>query len=160
MIKQIFVNQPQKSYHAASFNFIKNYILNISEKLDENKYFKNTLRNTRQKKTRNSLSLYSLQDLAANKLFTISHRGVYRDYIDLFFLLKEKFSLKTLVDDCKEKFKDDFNERLVLEQLVYFEDIQDWEIDFLKKTYKPEEVKKLLILKVKEYRNQYIDRFK
>ncbi|PIZ05445.1 MAG: hypothetical protein COY57_07255, partial [Flavobacteriales bacterium CG_4_10_14_0_8_um_filter_32_5] len=35
-----------------------------------------------------SLALLNLKDLAANKAYTIGRRGEYRDYVDLFFLLK------------------------------------------------------------------------
>ena len=32
--------------------------------------------------------LFHLADLASNKAFTVGKRGVWRDYVDLFYLLK------------------------------------------------------------------------
>ena len=39
-IKKIFVNNPKKIYTQASFNFIKNYLLRISDRLNEFDYVK------------------------------------------------------------------------------------------------------------------------
>jgi hypothetical protein len=46
-IKDIFINKPQKLYTKSSFNFIKNYVLGIDQKLERDHYDKNLHRNTR-----------------------------------------------------------------------------------------------------------------
>lgn len=45
-IKNSFLNSPKKIYTAPAFNFIKNFILGINIRLDEQKYLKNTPRHS------------------------------------------------------------------------------------------------------------------
>jgi len=45
----------------------------------------------------------TLIDIATNKLLTLFNRAEPRDFIDVFFLIKEKFSLKELIAKSKEK---------------------------------------------------------
>lgn len=46
-VADYFINHPQKKYTPAMYNFIKNYILNIHQELDESRYLKNSPRNIR-----------------------------------------------------------------------------------------------------------------
>lgn len=51
------------------------------------------------------VELDSILDIAVNKLFTIYHRSVARDYIDLYYLCKEKgFLIIDLIALAKAKF--------------------------------------------------------
>lgn len=43
-IKERFLKSPKKIYTASAFNFIKNFILGINTRLDEQKYLKTTPR--------------------------------------------------------------------------------------------------------------------
>lgn len=43
-VKNRFLRSPKKIYTATAFNFIKNFILGINTRLDEQKYLKNTPR--------------------------------------------------------------------------------------------------------------------
>ena len=43
-VKNRFLRYPKKIYTAPAFNFIKNFILGINTRLDEQKYLKNTPR--------------------------------------------------------------------------------------------------------------------
>lgn len=47
VIKDVFLNQPIKTYRAPSFNFVKKILLKIEEPLPEEKYVINTPRITR-----------------------------------------------------------------------------------------------------------------
>jgi len=87
-----------------------------------------------------AIPLFNLRDLASNKAYVIGRRGEYRDYVDLFFLLKEGLSLKKIINEAKKRFKGAFSERLFLEQLVYFKDLKDFRIDFLRKKYEPKQI--------------------
>lgn len=49
---------------------------------------------------------------------------------------------------AKNKFRDEFNDRLFLEQLVYFNDIEETKIQFLKKTTAKNELEKFFKLEV------------
>lgn len=99
----------------------------------------------------NSLPLFSLADLAANKAYVIGRRGEYRDYVDLFFLLKQGLKLEKVIHEAAKKFGGAFSERLFLEQLVYFEELKDLRIDFLKKKYNPKQVLQFLKKEVSRF---------
>lgn len=46
----------------------------------------------------------SVEDIAAMKILSISQRGRRRDFIDMYFLIKE-FGLKQIIEFIKEKIK-------------------------------------------------------
>ena len=99
-----------------------------------------------------SIPLFHLDDLAANKTMTIGKRGAWRDYVDLFFLLKKKlYSIDALVTLAAQKFAGMFSEKLFLEQLVYFADLDIATTAFIKESYKEEEIKSFLEERVDEY---------
>lgn len=98
------------------------------------------------------IHVFHLDDLAANKAYTIGRRGVWRDYVDIFFMLKKGFYT---LDDYqilgKKKFGEGFNERLFLQQLTYFDDVNIVPITFLKGSYTSSEIKLFLEEKVRKY---------
>ena len=99
-----------------------------------------------------SISLAHLDDLAANKANTIGRRGVWRDYVDLFFLLKwNLYTINDLISLAEKKFGNEFNTKLFLEQLVYFQDLDIVKTVFIKKSYKDGEMKSLLSGSVDAY---------
>lgn len=99
-----------------------------------------------------SISLFHLDDLAANKAMTIGKRGAWRDYVDIFFLLREKlYSIETLISLAEKKFAGMFSEKLFLEQLVYFDDLDIAAITFIKESYDEKEIKSFLEKQVEEY---------
>ncbi len=78
------------------------------------------------------VKLLDIREIAATKAYTIGRRGSYKDYVDLYFVVSEKYiSLEEIIDICEKKYGNDFNSRLFLEQLIYLEDIEDTEIIFL-----------------------------
>ena len=80
------------------------------------------------------VKIIKIPEIAAMKAYTIGRRATYKDYVDLYFILSEKHSsLPEIIKISKEKFKEHFDPRLFLEQLVYLEDIQEEPIQFLKK---------------------------
>lgn len=99
-----------------------------------------------------SIPLFHLNDLAANKAITIGKRGTWRDYVDLFFLLRNKlYSMETLIALAEQKFAGMFSEKLFLEQLVYFDDLDIAITAFIKESYKEKEIKSFLEKQVEEY---------
>ncbi len=66
------------------------------------------------------IRLSSLEDVSAMKLNAILGRGSRKDFIDLFFLMKE-FSMKQMINFYNQKYKDG-SEFLLLKSLTYFED--------------------------------------
>jgi hypothetical protein len=47
-IREVFVTKPKKQYTNSSFNFVKNYLLGITQKLPKDSYVKDLPRNIRQ----------------------------------------------------------------------------------------------------------------
>lgn len=79
-----------------------------------------------------SLDLFSINDLLANKAYAIGRRKTWRDYADVYWALKNNIiTLDKLIDVAKNKFKNVFSDKLFLEQLVYFDDIEDQVIDWI-----------------------------
>ncbi|MCX7943080.1 MAG: nucleotidyl transferase AbiEii/AbiGii toxin family protein, partial [Deltaproteobacteria bacterium] len=83
------------------------------------------------------LPLLSIQDIAANKAFAIGRRANYRDYYDLYILIKNKhLSISELIEISIKKFGDFFSERMFIEQLIYLEDITpDENLRFLREEF-------------------------
>jgi hypothetical protein len=73
-----------------------------------------------------NIRMASKEDIGAMKLNAISGRGSIKDFIDLFYLLKE-FSLKELFNFYKLKYSEG-SEFLVLKSLTYFEDAEQDEM--------------------------------
>ncbi len=66
--------------------------------------------------------LASKEDIAAMKVIAISDRGTKRDFIDIYFLLKE-FSLQKIFEFVREKYPE-FNIYVGLRGLTYFADAE------------------------------------
>ncbi|MCL4393101.1 nucleotidyl transferase AbiEii/AbiGii toxin family protein [Patescibacteria group bacterium] len=80
-------------------------------------------------KVENGLQIFTIKDIALQKAYAIGRRGVYRDYFDLYTILKNgHMSLKEIILGSKQVFNGAFDEKIFLEQLVYFKDILNFEI--------------------------------
>lgn len=69
------------------------------------------------------ITLPSLLDLSAMKTYAMGRRAKWKDYVDLYFILKEHHTFKELSDRAREIFGVYYNEKLFREQLSYFDDI-------------------------------------
>lgn len=99
-----------------------------------------------------AIPLVSWKDIAADKAYTISKRALYRDYVDLFFLLKgQGLGVDWVARNAKKKFGDLFPEKIFLSQLAYLKDLKMQPIEFLGDAYAPEEIEKFLVNKAKQY---------
>lgn len=73
-----------------------------------------------------------LLTLAAMKAFALGGRGKWKDYVDLYYLIKEHFSVNEISARAKELFEDVFNPILFNKQLCYFNDIRfDEAVEFM-----------------------------
>jgi hypothetical protein len=92
------------------------YPFNIESKMEYENYF----------------MLPDLLTLAAMKAFALGGRGKWKDYVDLYFLLNQFYSVEQIAAKAKEIFTDGFNPILFRKQLCYFQDINYSEqVDFL-----------------------------
>ncbi len=104
--------------------------------------------------TESGLRLFSIKEIALQKAYTIGRRGEYRDYFDLYTILKnEHINLPELIDGAKKIYGSVFDEKIFLQQLVYFGDITNFEIIPASQTPLPklEEVKHYFEELVKTY---------
>lgn len=88
--------------------------------------------------------LACVKEIAAMKAYTIGRRGNFKDYVDLYFILKAGESLQMTAADAEKKYKDVFDTRLFLEQLVYFDDIPEERLVFLKEPVSRDTLKDFL----------------
>jgi len=79
------------------------------------------------------LRMPDLLTLAAMKAFALGGRNKWKDYVDLYFIIKDHFSVGEIAKKAKELFAGEFNEKIFRNQLVYFDDISYAEpVEFLK----------------------------
>ncbi|MCD6528304.1 nucleotidyl transferase AbiEii/AbiGii toxin family protein [bacterium] len=104
-----------------------------------------------------SLPLFSIKDIALDKADTIGRRALWRDYVDLFFLLKKEYiSLEQIIKLAEKKFGVEFNPRLFLQQLIYFRDVQISKISWVEEKYSPYQIQNFLKKQVKDFRKRNI----
>lgn len=96
-------------------------------------------------------SLASLGDIAAMKLIALTTRARIRDYIDIFFLIKE-LGLPKMFAAARKKYPL-FNPYIVRRALTFFNDIEQDEgrIEILDKNFSWEKAKEKIFAEVKKY---------
>ena len=67
--------------------------------------------------------LPSLLQLAAMKAFALGRRSKWKDYVDLYFLLRDHFTIIDISNTATQLFGELFSEKLFRSQLCYFDDI-------------------------------------
>jgi len=101
-----------------------------------------------------SAYLASLEDIAAMKIIAISQRGKRRDFIDIYFLIKD-FGLRKIIDLTRKKYPM-FNIYVGLQGLVYFkdadEDLEEGRFRLLREV-NWEEIKNHILKEVNKIRN-------
>ena len=102
--------------------------------------------------TTSSLPLSSIFDILADKAHTIGRRAIWRDYVDVFYVLRHNhMNITDIISDAQNKFKGEFVAEQFLEQLVYYDDIEVVDIDWLKEDYTTKEIKAFLQEKVQDF---------
>ena len=80
-----------------------------------------------------TLKMPSLLTLAAMKIFALGRRAKWKDYVDLYFIIRDFHSLSEIIKQAESIFGNEFNEKICREQLAYFEDISySEEVKYLK----------------------------
>jgi hypothetical protein len=65
----------------------------------------------------------TLLTLAAMKAFALGRRAKWKDYVDLYFIMRDHHPLRDIIKHTEKLFKFEFNAKLLREQLSYFEDV-------------------------------------
>jgi hypothetical protein len=95
----------------------------------------------------NTLTMPTLLSLSAMKAFALGRRAKWKDYVDLYFLLKNHFSIDEISREATRLFDEQFSEKLFRQQLTFHKDIDYSEgVKFLSGfEVNPEDVKQFLI---------------
>ncbi|HSN08675.1 MAG TPA: nucleotidyl transferase AbiEii/AbiGii toxin family protein [Hanamia sp.] len=79
-----------------------------------------------------TIYLPSLLDLSAMKAFALGRRSKWKDYVDMYFILKEYYTIKQIIERAKFYFPDQVSEKLFRNQLAFHKDIDyTEEVDFV-----------------------------
>lgn len=101
------------------------------------------------------IKIAPILEIAAMKSYTLGRRATLKDYVDLYFILKEKIrTLDGIIDLCEKKYDEEFDPRLFLEQLIYSKDIEEMEIRFFKKKVDKYKIEKFFEKQIKRFRRQ------
>ncbi|EKE28128.1 MAG: hypothetical protein ACD_3C00094G0002 [uncultured bacterium (gcode 4)] len=79
-----------------------------------------------------------LLDIAALKAYAIWSRSKWKDYVDMYLITKDYYSISEISDRARLIFGWSFNEKIFREQLCYFDDIDyTEEVDYINDKIEP-----------------------
>lgn len=99
------------------------------------------------------LQIASAEDIAAMKIIALVQRGLYRDFLDLYFLIN-MFGLSTVLEFAHKKYPP-FNKYLAIQALTYFDDAEEDSISFKAQFFRKvnwKDVKKYFVEQAKTYK--------
>jgi hypothetical protein len=100
----------------------------------------------------NILRFPELIDLAAMKAYAMGRRSKWKDYVDLFFILKSYFTVQQISEHATLLYDQLFSEKLFRAQLGYFDDIDFTEpVEFMGHAIPENEIKEFLIGKAIDF---------
>jgi len=92
------------------------------------------------------IKLPDLLNLAAMKAFALGRRSKWKDYVDLYYILKDYHTVKQIVEKSNDIYGQLFSEKLFRAQLCYFDDIDDSEeVEYLIRKPSDREIKDFLV---------------
>jgi hypothetical protein len=95
-----------------------------------------------------SLRMPALIDLAAMKAYALGNRSKWKGYVDMYFLLKDHFTIEQISLQANKIYGQLFSKKLFIAQLSYFKDIDHSEpVEFLCPAPPENEIKEFLIEK-------------
>ena len=94
----------------------------------------------------NTLKLPTLLDLAVMKAYALGRRSKWKDYVDLYFIIKDHYNITQIAQRASEIYDQLFSEKLFRAQLSYFNDIDYTEtVEFLVEPVSDTEIKDFLL---------------
>lgn len=89
------------------------------------------------------IKMVPISEIAAMKAYALSFRGTLKDYVDMYFILKDGYAnLQEIEKIADKKYGAEFNIKLFIQQLVWWEDLKRENIEFLKEPVSEEQMKK------------------
>lgn len=100
------------------------------------------------------ITMPTLLSLAAMKAFALGRRAKWKDYVDLYFILHNYYTIEEISTEAKNIFGQLFSEKLFREQLTFHDDIDYSEpVEFLGQQVPEDEIKDFLIDKATDIWN-------
>lgn len=91
------------------------------------------------------INLPSINTLCAMKFYTLWRRWKWKDYVDIYLILKKFDNFKEISKIAENIFSWTYNEKLLREQLCYFQDIDySEEVEYIWEEINKEEIKDFL----------------
>jgi hypothetical protein len=91
------------------------------------------------------IKMPDLLQLAAMKAYALGRRSKWKDYVDLFFILKHYYAMEDVIEMACKIFGELFSEKQFRAQLMYFDDIDyTEEVEYLSAHPGIDEIKEVL----------------
>lgn len=92
------------------------------------------------------LTIPSLLSLAAMKAFALGRRSKWKDYVDLYFIIRDFYSIEEISVEASKIFTQQFSEKLFREQLAFHKDIDYTEpVEYLVEPVSDEVIRSFLL---------------
>lgn len=69
------------------------------------------------------IKMPDLLTLSAMKAYALGRRAKWKDYVDMYFIMRDYHALQEIIQKAKKIFGREFNEKMFRVQLAYFRDI-------------------------------------
>ena len=94
------------------------------------------------------ITMPGLLSLASMKAFALGRRAKWKDYVDLYFLLRDHFTIRDISTECEKSFREQYSEKLFRQQLAFHKDIDFSEpVEFIDEPIPENTIKEFLIEK-------------
>jgi hypothetical protein len=104
-------------------------------------------------KVESIITIPSLLSLASMKAFALGRRAKWKDFVDMYFILHNHFSIAEISRECEKTFKGQFSEKLFRQQLAFHKDIDFTEpVEFLGEPIPDNTIKDFLIEKAIDFK--------
>jgi hypothetical protein len=99
-----------------------------------------------------NLRIAQLKDIGAMKIAAIVGRNTKKDFIDLFFLLKNSFNLSNLISLYIKKYGNEAFDKIVISKsLTFFDEADTFDVPRMLKNFDWGEAKKFIIKETNRY---------
>ena len=86
------------------------------------------------------------------KAFALGRRAKWKDYVDMYYILHDHFTISEISRECESVFKGQFSEKLFRQQLAYHNDIDFSEpIEYIGEPIPEDTIKEFLIEKAIDF---------
>jgi len=97
-------------------------------------------------KVGSTITIPTLLSLAAMKAFALGRRAKWKDYVDLYFILRDHYTIEDICKEAGKIFNQQFSGKLFRQQLAFHKDIDYSEaIEYLVPPVPEDEIKSFLI---------------